>query len=130
MNDSVDAFTEPTLQWALQEVAALLFDSGYPLLEEKARSIGTRDEILALTVVAGRWNHHRERVRHLVQLASTHLRTHRHVTEQYMKWGSALAPPIIVHELEEAGTGLLRSMDELLSIMAHLHGGRIGHADG
>jgi nucleoside phosphorylase len=111
---------EPTLRTALLGLAEILLDDGYRRLRPDAPTIEKPDDVLRWSVVPERWPARRNLTEHLLRLAKIHLKNHRHASEQYAKWGSALAPPIVINTMEEAGTGLVQSVDELLSIMAEL----------
>lgn len=59
------------------------------------------------------WQNHQAEVQHLVRLLETYSRNYQLATEQYAKWGSALVPPIIVNNLNEAENSMLKTIQQL-----------------
>ena len=59
------------------------------------------------------WKNHEAEVQHFVRLLETYSRNYQLATEQYAKWGSALVPPIIVNNLNEAENSMLKTIQQL-----------------
>ena len=61
-----------------------------------------KQDLLASKIDENIWQNHEQEVQHLVRLLETYSRNYYIAKEQYAKWGSALVPPIIMHNLTEA----------------------------
>lgn len=87
-----------------------------PLAPEQAEEI--KKDLSASKVDESLWRNHEADVKHLVALLETYTRNYQIAKEQYAKWGSALVPPIIVHNLAEAENSIadtLKRLEEVLS---------------
>jgi len=87
-----------------------------PLEPEKADEI--KKDLAATKIDEILWKNHEADVKHLVTLLETYSRNYQIAKEQYAKWGSALVPPIIVHNLTEAENSIadtLQQLEETLS---------------
>lgn len=87
-----------------------------PLAPEKADEI--KKDLTASKIDEILWKNHEADVKHLVALLETYSRNYQIAKEQYAKWGSALVPPIIVHNLNEAENSIadtLHKLEEALS---------------
>ncbi len=67
------------------------------------------------------WQNHEEEVKHLVRLLETYSRNYHLAREQYAKWGSALVPPIIVHNVTEAENSMLETIKQLEIILSKVY---------
>lgn len=67
------------------------------------------------------WQNHEQEVQHLVRLLETHSRNYRVASEQYAKWGSALVPPIIVHNLTEAENSIVETLRKLEAVLSNVY---------
>ena len=67
------------------------------------------------------WQNHEEEVKHLVRLLETFSRNYYLASEQYAKWGSALVPPIIVHNMNDAENSMLETIKQLESILSKVY---------
>ncbi len=77
-----------------------------------------KQELLSSKIDEIRWKNHEAEVQHLVRLLETYSRNYQLSKEQYAKWGSALVPPIIASNLNEAENSMLetlRKLEETLS---------------
>jgi hypothetical protein len=82
--------------------------------EIKQHLITTKiDEIL--------WQNHELEVQHLVRLLETYSRNYHLASEQYAKWGSALVPPIIVHNLNEAENSVAETLKKLEAALSRVY---------
>ena len=87
-----------------------------PLEPEQAQEI--KKDLIASKIDELLWQNHEADVRHLVTLLETYSRNYHLAREQYAKWGSALVPPIIVHnmlEAENSVTDTLKRLEDVLS---------------
>lgn len=82
--------------------------------EVKQDLISTKvDEIL--------WKNHEAEVQHLVRLLETYSKNYHIAKEQYAKWGSALVPPIIVHNMTEAEDAMLETIKQLEGALSQVY---------
>ena len=61
-----------------------------------------RHELVSSKIDEIVWKDHEAEVSHLVKLLETYSHNYHLASEQYAKWGSALVPPIILHNMTEA----------------------------
>lgn len=80
---------------------------------KKDLSAAKIDEIL--------WQNHEAEIRHLVALLETYSRNYHLSKEQYAKWGSALVPPIIMHNLTEAENAVLNTLKQLEAALSKVY---------
>ena len=110
MNDSAPARTEvPELE--AKEIV--------PLEAEEANEI--RQGLSASKVDESLWQNHEAEVQHLVRLLETYSRNYHLAKEQYAKWGSALVPPIIMHNLTEAENSMIETIKQLESVLSKVY---------
>lgn len=82
-----------------------------PLSETKQDLLTSKiDEIL--------WRDHEFEIRHLVKLLETYTRNYYLASEQYAKWGSALVPPIVVHNMTEAENAVVETLQKLEAVLS------------
>lgn len=67
------------------------------------------------------WKNHEAEIRHLVTLLETYSRNYHLSKEQYARWGSALVPPIIVHNLAEAENAVLDTLKQLEAALSKVY---------
>jgi len=67
------------------------------------------------------WQNHELEVQHLVKLLETYSRNYHIAKEQYAKWGSALVPPIIVHNLTEAENSMINTIKQLEVVLSKVY---------
>ena len=87
-----------------------------PLEPEKAAEV--KQDLLSSRIDEILWQNHEAEVQHLVKLLETYSRNYHLAREQYAKWGSALVPTIIVHNVTEAENsiaGTIRQLELVLS---------------
>lgn len=72
-----------------------------------------KQDLLASKIDEILWQNHESEVQHLVRLLETYSRNYQLAREQYARWGSALVPPIIVNNMNEAENSMLRTIKEL-----------------
>lgn len=72
-----------------------------------------KHDLLASKIDEILWKNHEAEVQHLVRLLETYSRNYQLAKEQYAKWGSALVPPIIVNNMNEAEASMLQTIKQL-----------------
>lgn len=90
-----------------------------PLPPEQAEEI--KKDLTASKVDESLWRNHEMDVKHLVTLLETYTRNYQIAREQYAKWGSALVPPIIVHNLTEAENAIADTLQKLEEILSKVY---------
>ena len=90
-----------------------------PLEIEQVKEV--KQDLLASKVDDLTWLKHEEEVQHLVRLLDTYSRNYHLAKEQYAKWGSALVPPIIMHNLTEAENSVLETTERLQAVLSKVY---------
>lgn len=90
-----------------------------PLPAEQATAV--KNDLTAAKIDELLWQNHEAEVRHLVALLETYSRNYHLSKEQYAKWGSALVPPIIVHNLTEAENAMLNTLKQLEAALSKVY---------
>jgi hypothetical protein len=67
------------------------------------------------------WKDHELEIQHLVRLLETYSRNYHLAREQYAKWGSALVPPIIVNNINEAENSMLDTVQRLQTVLSKVY---------
>jgi hypothetical protein len=67
------------------------------------------------------WKNHELDVQHLVRLLETYSRNYYLASEQYARWGSALVPPIIVHNMTEAENSMMETIKKLEDVLSKVY---------
>ena len=67
------------------------------------------------------WKDHELEVQHLVRMLETHSRNYHLASEQFAKWGSALVPPIIVHNMTEAENSMVETLKKLEDVLSKVY---------
>jgi hypothetical protein len=67
------------------------------------------------------WKNHEQEVQHLVRLLETYSRNYHLASEQYAKWGDALVPPIIVHNMTAAENSLAETLKKLEDVLSKVY---------
>ena len=67
------------------------------------------------------WQNHEADVKHLVKLLETYSRNYHLASEQYAKWGSALVPPIIVHNMTESENSMIETIKRLEDVLSKVY---------
>jgi len=86
---------------------------------EKGNEI--KQDLLASKIDDILWKNHELEVQHLVRLVETYSRNYYLSKEQYAKWGSALVPPIIVSNLQEAENSMLQTIQQLETVLSKVY---------
>ena len=67
------------------------------------------------------WKNHEAEVQHLVRLLETYSRNYHLASEQYAKWGDALVPPIIVHNMAQAENAMAETLKKLEDVLSKVY---------
>jgi hypothetical protein len=81
----------------------------------------TKQDLLASKIDEILWQDHELEVKHLVKLLETYSRNYHMASEQYAKWGSALVPPIIVHNMTEAENSMVETIKKLEMVLSKVY---------
>ena len=90
-----------------------------PLEIEQVKEV--KQDLLASKIDDLSWQKHEEEVQHLVRLLDTYSRNYHLTKEQYAKWGSALVPPIIMHNLTEAENSMIETIERLQTVLSKVY---------
>ena len=80
-----------------------------------------KEELLASKIDEILWQNHELEVQHLVRLLEKYSRNYYLAREQYATWGSALVPPIIVHNMAESENSMLETIKRLEDILSKVY---------
>ena len=80
-----------------------------------------KQDLLGSKIDEIRWQNHELEVQHLVRLLETYSRNYHLASEQYAKWGSALVPPIIVHNMTEAENSMVETLKKLEDVLSKVY---------
>src|SRR5689334_16368572 len=80
-----------------------------------------KHDLLASKIDEILWQNHELEVKHLVKLLETYSRNYHLASEQYAKWGSALVPPIIVHNMTEAENSMIETLKQLETVLSKVY---------
>lgn len=89
------------------------------LKPEQAEAV--KKDLIASRIDEILWQNHEADVKHLVTLLETYSRNYQIAREQYAKWGSALVPPIIVHNLSEAENAMMDTLKRLETVLSKVY---------
>ena len=82
---------------------------------------GIRQDLLTSKVDELLWQNHQLEIQHLVKLLETYSRNYHLAREQYAKWGDALVPPIIVHNMQDAETSMIDTIRQLEIVLSKVY---------
>jgi len=102
---------EKAIQEPIKEIA--------PLEPEKA--VEVKQNLLDSKIDEILWQNHEMEIQHLVKLLETYSRNYRLASEQYAKWGSALVPPIIMHNMTEAENSMIETIHRLEIVLSKVY---------
>jgi hypothetical protein len=139
---------DPTQLPILLKAVDFVFDEGRKILEERRErrknsdsastseiqepakeitpaeiqeKIEIKQDLLASKIDEILWQNHELEVKHLVKLLETYSRNYHLASEQYAKWGSALVPPIIVHNMTEAENSMIDTIQRLETVLSKVY---------
>lgn len=90
-----------------------------PLQPEQIQAV--KKDLLASRIDSSAWLNHEDEVQHLVRLLETYTRNYRLAQEQYAKWGDALVPPIIMHNLTSAENSVAETIQRLETVLSKVY---------
>jgi len=91
------------------------------VLPEPENEKGIRQDLLTSKVDELLWQNHQLEIQHLVKLLETYSHNYRLASEQYAKWGNALVPPIIVHNMQDAENSMLETIKKLEIVLSKVY---------
>jgi len=80
-----------------------------------------KQDLLTSRIDEIRWQNHELEVQHLVRLLEKYTRNYYIASEQYASWGSALVPPIIVHNMTEAENAMVATLKKLEDVLSKVY---------
>jgi hypothetical protein len=80
-----------------------------------------KQDLQASKIDESKWQNHEAEVQHLVRLLDTYTRNYHLSREQYAKWGDALVPAIIVHNLEAAENAVMETVGKLETVLSQVY---------
>jgi len=86
---------------------------------EKAKEI--KQDLISSRIDEILWQSHEEEIKHLVRLLETYSHNYHLAKEQYAKWGSALVPPIIMHNMTDAENSMAATLSQLEGILSKVY---------
>jgi hypothetical protein len=87
--------------------------------------INSKESALETPILPSVWVNSEPQIRHLLSLLEIQTRNYRLAKEQYAKWGSALVPPIITHNLNEAEDQIATIMKQLQIALNAVYGKKV-----
>ena len=88
---------------------------------EEQKQAEVKQELVSSKIDEIVWQDHETEVRHLVKLLETYSHNYHLASEQSAKWGSALVPPIILHNMTEAENSMLETIKKLESVLSKVY---------
>ncbi|HET6595822.1 MAG TPA: hypothetical protein VFG81_09375 [Anaerolineales bacterium] len=88
---------------------------------ETQESSETKQDLLSSKIDEILWKNHEAEVQHLVRLLETYSRNYHLASEQYAKWGDALVPPIIVHNMTQAENSMGETLKKLEDVLSKVY---------
>ena len=67
------------------------------------------------------WQNNQMEIQHLVKLLETYSHNYYLAKEQYSKWGDALVPPIIVHNMQDAENSMIETIKQLEIVLSKVY---------
>jgi hypothetical protein len=92
---------------------------------DSTETIQSKEVALSQRVASSSWVSSEANINHLLSLLETYTRNYYLAKEQYAKYGSALVPPIVVHNLIEAEDGIATTMKELQTVLGAVYGKKV-----
>jgi hypothetical protein len=139
---------DPTQLPLLLKAIDFVFEEGHKILEErrerrKMDNVSTKDEnpapakelvvpeseegeeikqdMLSIKVDELLWQNNQSEIQHLVTLLETYSHNYHLAKEQYAKWGDALVPPIIVHNMQDAENSMVETIKKLEVVLSKVY---------
>ncbi len=90
-----------------------------PLKPEQAQEV--KQDLLKSKIDELLWHNNEDEVQHLVRLLDTYSRNYHLAKEQYAKWGDALVPPIIMHNMTDAENSMVETLERLEAVLSKVY---------
>jgi len=90
-----------------------------PLNDEQAQEV--KQDLLKSKIDELLWRNNEDEVQHLVRLLETYSRNYHLAKEQYAKWGDALVPPIILHNMTDAENHMVETLGRLETVLSKVY---------
>jgi hypothetical protein len=141
---------DPTAMPVLLRTLDFLFEEGAKILQERrerrnikkepkeettsevasdkrgeAKAIQSKEKALTTQITQTSWSTSEAEITHLLSLLDVYTKNYYLAKEQYAKFGSALVPQIVMHNLEEAESGIEATMKKLKSVLGNAYGAAI-----
>ena len=91
------------------------------VLADGQDQVEVKQELVSSKIDEIVWKDHEVEVNHLVKLLETYSHNYHLAKEQYAKWGSALVPPIILHNMTEAENSMLETIKKLEGVLSKVY---------
>ncbi len=91
------------------------------VIAEPEKEEEIKQELLSSQVDELLWQNHELEIRHLVKLLETYSRNYYLAKEQYAQWGTALVPPIIVHNMRDAENSMVETLKQLENVLSKVY---------
>ncbi len=88
---------------------------------EPAQIKEVKQDLLSSKIDDLLWQNHEAEVQHLVRLLETYSRNYHLAREQYAKWGDALVPPIIMHNMTDAEDSMIETIARLETVLSKVY---------
>jgi hypothetical protein len=92
-----------------------------PAIPEPEPEQELKQDLLTSKIDEILWQNHEMEVQHLVRLLETYSRNYHLAREQYAKWGDALVPPIIMHNMADAEKSMLETIKQLEVVLSKVY---------
>ena len=80
-----------------------------------------RQDLLTTKIDDLLWQNNQLEIQHLVKLLETYSHNFYLAKEQYAKWGDALVPPIIVHNMQDAENSMVETIKKLEVVLSKVY---------
>ena len=80
-----------------------------------------RQDLLTTKIDDLLWQNNQLEIQHLVKLLETYSHNFYLAKEQYAKWGDALVPPIIVHNMQDSENSMLETIKRLEIVLSKVY---------
>lgn len=91
------------------------------VLPEPEEEKEIKQDLLTSKVDELLWQNHQLEIQHLVKLLETYSHNYHLAREQYAKWGDALVPPIIVHNMQDAENSMIETIKQLETVLSKVY---------
>lgn len=92
-----------------------------PALPDPEDEKRIKQDLLTSQVDELLWQNHQLEIQHLVKLLETYSQNYHLAREQYAKWGDALVPQIIVHNMQDAENSMIETTKQLEIVLSKVY---------